>query len=296
MFKMLKGALSLVLYILNLLGHALVIVCVALSLFLIPIKKWRLIVQRDFLQKMPNSFNRINDWIMRITTEGHWDISGTGSLKEDGWYVLISNHVSWIDILVLGKVFRGKIPPLKFFMKKALLWQLPIGGLACYAMGYPFMSRHTHAEIKKNPSLKGKDVETTKKACRTLRNFPSTLINFSEGTRFTEKKKERQESPYKNLLKPRAGGAAVVLHELHDNMSGILNVVITYSPKTPNFWEFCCGDFGKIIVRYELLPVTPDLVGDYDGDRNFRPQLQQWFNQLWERNDALIEQFKTTGQ
>ncbi|MDP1574539.1 MAG: acyltransferase [Coxiellaceae bacterium] len=296
MLKILKGSLSFILYALNLLGHAFIIVCIALVGFLIPIKKWKLTIQRDCLQKMPNSFNRFNAWIMCISTRGRWDVLGTGNLNENGWYLLISNHISWIDILVLGKVFRGKIPPVKFFMKKELLWQLPVGGLACYAMGYPFMSRHSHAEIKKNPSLKGKDVETTKKACRTLGKFPSTLINFSEGTRFTDKKKERQQSPYKHLLKPRAGGAAVVLHELHDNMSGILNVVIAYTPKTPTFWQFCCGNFDKIVVRYELLPITSDLIGDYDGDRNFRPKLQQWFNQLWERNDALIERVKTTGR
>jgi len=227
-----------------------------------------------------------------ISTRNRWDILGTGQLKKTGWYVMISNHRSWLDILVLGNIFNEKIPPLKFFMKKELLWQLPFAGLACYALGYPFMSRHSHAAIRKNPKLKGKDVETTKAACHRLRHFPSTLINFAEGTRFTEKKKERQQSPLKNLLKPHAGGAIVVVNELQDILSGIVSVTICYPKKTPTLWEFACGHFEKIIVRYEVIPITPDLLGDYYHDRQFRAHIQQWFNALWNKNDALIERLK----
>lgn len=288
-----KGVLSLLLYILNLLAHAVLVLLCAFVIFITPFKKGRFFLQRYVMQKFPASWDRWNACIMAISTRGKWDIRGDfEKLKKDGWYLLISNHQSWIDILVLGKIFQGKTPPLKFFMKKELLWQLPLAGIACYAMGYPFMSRHSHAEIKKNPSLKGKDVETTKKACEKLRHLPTTLINFSEGTRFTEAKKQNQHSPFQNLLKPRAGGAAVVLQELHDAMDGILNVVITYLPKPPSFWDFACGRFDKGIVRVELLPVTDNLVGDYDNDREFRPKLQQWFNALWTRNDQLIESFK----
>lgn len=290
MLSILKGVVSLVLYVFCLVIHAVVILVSAIFVYLLPVKKWRAFLQRRYFQKFAISFARCNALIMSISTRDQWDIAGTGPLKKDGWYLLISNHQSWIDILVLGKVFVGKLPPLKFFMKKELLWQLPFAGIACYVLGYPFMSRHTHVQIKKNPQLKGKDIETTKNACRRMRELPTVLINFSEGTRFTKKKKESQQSPFQYLLKPRAGGVAVVLHELNENITGILNVVITYTPKVPSFWDFACGRFGKIIVRYEVLPVTPDLIGDYDNDRNFRPHLQQWFNTLWERNDQLIAQ------
>lgn len=287
--KTVKGLLTLFLFCISLLFNAFLVIFSALFLFVIPTKRWKKAYQLHYLQRLPELFDFCNTQIMRISTTGHWDIAGTGALKQDGWYLLVSNHRSWIDIVVLGKAFSRKIPPLKFFMKKELLWQLPFAGLACYALGYPFMSRHSHAEIKKNPALKGKDVATTKKACEKLKDLPSTMVNFAEGTRFTKHKKERQDSPFQHLLKPRAGGAAVVLQELHQTMTGILNVTIVYAPKMPNFWEFCCGNFGKIIVRYEVLPVTENLIGDYENDRNFRPQLQQWFNEIWERNDHLID-------
>src|SRR3990167_5110952 len=285
------GFISLLLYIANLVMLALVILCTIPFVFLLP-KPYAHIIQKNFLQRMPTWFAHINFWIMSISTHERWDISGTGELKINHWYVMISNHCSWLDILVLGSIFKDKIPPLKFFMKKELLWQLPFAGLACYALGFPFMSRHSHAEIKKNPALKGKDIEATKKACAHLREFPSTLINFLEGTRFTSKKKERQQSPFKHLLKPRAGGAAVAMHELEDILSGVVHVVIIYPHKTPTMWDFMCGRFEKIIVRYELLPITSDLIGDYYNDRSFRAHIQQWLNGVWERNDYLIDALK----
>ena len=287
--RFILGMISTILYMVNMLILACLILCLSPIAFLIPIHAWRHAIQAKFLQQTPTFFARANQWIAHIATRGKWDVSGTGELKSDGWYVMLSNHRSWIDIMVLGNIFNRKIPPLKFFMKKELLWQLPFAGLACYALGFPFMSRHSHAQIRKNPKLKGKDIETAKKACKRLRHFPSTLINFLEGTRFTKIKKERQNSPFKHLLKPHAGGAAVVINELHDILSGIINVVIVYPEKTPNMWDFMCGRFEKIIVRYEVIPITPDLIGDYYNDRQFRSHIQQWLNTLWERNDRLIE-------
>lgn len=291
-FKTSKGIVSTFLYILSTVFWGLMALLVFLLHLLVPTKRWRNVANIAVLQKVPSLFMATNSLIMKIATHGKVDISGTGNLKKNGWYAMISNHQSWIDIIVLGCVFNNKIPPVKFFMKKELLWQLPVAGLACYALGYPFMSRHTHAQIRKNPKLKGKDIETAKKACERLKLYPATLNNFLEGTRFSSEKHARQNSPFKHLLKPRAGGVAVVINELEDVLSGIVNVVICYKNKKPSFWEFASGDFEKIVVKYELLPITKDLLGDYNSDRDFRTHLQQWLNEIWKRNDATIEQIK----
>lgn len=288
----LRGCVSIILYSANLLILAIIILCLSPFVFILPTKRLRYVARRYFFQRFPAWFAKINYWISMISTRHRWDILGTGQLKKEGWYVMISNHRSWLDILVLGNVFNETIPPLKFFMKKELLWQLPLAGLACYCLGYPFMSRHSHAEIRKNPQLKGKDIATTKRACERLRHFPTTLINFAEGTRFTKKKKERQQSPFENLLKPRAGGAAIVINELQDILSGMISVMIYYPKKTPSVWEFACGRFEKIVVRYEVLPITPDLLGDYYNDRDFRTHMQQWLNALWRKNDAWVRRLQ----
>ena len=283
-----KGLFVLLLILLNFIVHACSILLAACLLLLIPTSAGRRAYRRYFLQHMPEMFWRITGKILGMTTQGRWDVSGTDALQRDGWYILISNHQSWTDILALSKVFSGKIAPLKFFMKKELLWQLPIGGLACYALGYPFMSRHSAAAIRKNPSLKGQDIATTAKACQQLHHLPTTLVNFLEGTRFTSKKQARQQSPYRYLLKPHAGGTAVAIHELHDIASGIINVTICYPKTVPGFWRLFCGNFEKIVVHYEVLPITPDLIGNYHSDRHFRTHMQQWFNHLWADKDAAI--------
>ena len=58
------------------------------------------------------------------------------------WYLVLSNHRSWVDILVLQSVFRGRIPFLKFFLKQQLIW-VPLLGLAWWALDFPFMRRHS---------------------------------------------------------------------------------------------------------------------------------------------------------
>src|SRR3990167_3236332 len=288
-----KGALSLVFTLFNFIFHALMVLIGAFFLLFIPNKRWRNAYQSHFLQRIPECFWIITGKILEMNSPGKWDVSGTGQLRKDGWYILISNHQSWNDILILSKLFAKKISPLKFFMKKELILQLPIGGLACYALHYPFMSRHSASAIRKNPALKGKDIATTIKACQRLRDFPATLINFIEGTRFTEKKHARQQSPYRHLLKPHAGGTAVAIHELQDIAAGIINVTVYYSSKVPGFWNLFCGNFQKIRVHYEVIPITNDLVGNYHEDRQFRAKMQQWFNALWGKKDALIEQWKS---
>ncbi len=270
---------------------SLTILISALFILGIPIRWWHR-KGMAFLLKIPVWWTDLNKIILLMSIHGKIDAQGTGELDPKGWYLMISNHQSWIDILILGNVFNRKIPILKFFMKKELLWTLPLTGLVCYVLGFPFMQRHSRSEIKKRPELRGKDIETTRKACDKFKEFPSTVINFVEGTRFTESKKQRQQSPYQCLLKPKAGGTAIVLNEMRDHLKGIVNVTIRYSNKNLTFWQFLSGDFDNIIVRYDLLPVTDDLAGNYYEDREFRASFQQWLNQLWHQKDAQLQQLE----
>ena len=217
-----------------------------------------------------------------------WKIEGEGNLDPNYWYLLISNHQTWLDILVLGYVFNRKTPLIKFFMKKELLWGLPILGLSCWILGYPFLHRYDRKDIRKRPALKGKDVEITKIACKKFKEFPTTIMNFVEGTRFTAEKHKQQQSPFLHLLKPKAGGLAIVINELQNELSGILNVTIHYS-KPMSFWKYFSGDYASITVHYKFLPLTADLIGNYYDDREFRRYLQQWLNSAWADKNLLLD-------
>ena len=240
---------------------------------------------------IPRSWFTLNYWLLQMNTAGKWQIRGDAStLRMDQWYLMISNHQSWMDILVLGCVFRDHIPPLKFFMKKELLWQLPIAGACCYFLGFPLMSRHSKNAIRRNPALKGKDIETTRNACRRFKDVPTTVINFVEGTRFSTQKKQQQNAPYQHLLKPKAGGVAMVLCELHDCIDGIIDVTIQYHAKQVSFLKLLFGDVDAIQVDFTKRPVTKDLIGNYYDDRQFRARFQTWLNALWQAKDSALNQ------
>lgn len=284
-----KAIISLFLYLLSLILLAILSLLFCVLSCILPTSNMRKKTKNFYTKNFPIWFMIFNSAIAQISTRNKWDVRGQGELDTSHFYLMISNHRSWIDILVLCVAFKGTVSPLKFFMKKELLWQLPLAGIACHVLGYPFMSRHTHAEVRKNPGLKRKDIETTKLACKKLKELsPTTLINFLEGTRLTEPKRLKQQSPFHYLLKPRAGGVAIVLNEMHDVLAGVINVVIHYTGAAPNLWDFASGKVGKITVQYELIAITKELLGDYENDRAYRTRLQQWLNTLWHQNDDLL--------
>jgi len=290
-FRFLRACVLTILTLLNMLIFGIVIFIFASLARLMPTRKLRHTAMR-FALKLPVCWMLVNKYLLKLCTYKKWDIQGTGALNPKGWYVLISNHHSWVDIPVLGSVFSGKAPVIKFFMKKSLLWQLPPVGFNAHLLDYPLMDRHSRSEIKKHPELKDKDIETAKKACRKVREFPTTFMNFIEGTRFSKAKQKRQNAPYKNLLQPKAGGVAIVINEMQDNLEGIINVTIHYDTKNRGLWYFLCGKVDKIHIRYEVLPITENLTGDYYKNPVFRKSFQKWLNQLWHEKDQIIETLK----
>lgn len=290
-FKFIRGCFAVFLVTINLLIHATLTLIIGTLVWIIPENLAASLWGQRFVLLLPMSWSQCNFWILQLSTFGKWDIQGpSSSLSRNNWYMLISNHQSWLDILVLGGVFCRKIPPLKFFMKKELLWTLPIAGVCCYLLGYPFMARHTASDIRKNPALKGKDIETTQKACQKFKRLPTTIINFVEGTRFTQKKHDDQHSPFDHLLKPKTGGAAVVINEMKDCLNNILDVTINYDTDELSFFGLLCGNVRKISVHYRVLPVTSDILGNYYEDRQFRKRFQQELNNIWQQKDTLLNE------
>lgn len=220
-----------------------------------------------------------------------WDIRGTDVLRTDGQYLVCCNHQSWNDIFVLMKAFGRRAPFFKFFLKQELIW-VPVLGLAWWGLDYPFMQRYSKEQIEKNPELKGKDLATTRIACARYANVPVTILNFLEGTRFTAAKHERQQSPYKYLLKPKSGGFAFVVSAMGEKLSSLLDVTIVYPDNPPGangFWDFLCGRMRSVSVEVRRLQIPPEFFrGSYENDPAFRQRFQDWIAKLWEDKDRLI--------
>ncbi|QTL36313.1 acyltransferase [Pseudoalteromonas viridis] len=219
-------------------------------------------------------------------------VSMPDSMKAQDWYLVIANHQSWVDILILQRVLHRKIPFLNFFLKKELLY-VPVLGLAWWALDFPFMKRTSKSQLKKNPKLRGKDVETTRKACEKFKTMPVSIVNFVEGTRFTTQKHQRQSSPFKHLLKPKAGGIAFVMQAMGEQINQVVNVTIHYPGGIPSFMDFVAGRVDEVTVQIELMPVSADLIGDYSNDNEFRVRFQSELNRLWGQKDQQLEALVT---
>jgi len=225
---------------------------------------------------------------MALTQRTTWDVEGIDALEPDSWYMVNCNHQSWVDILVLQHQLNRRIPLLKFFLKQQLIW-VPVMGLAWWALDFPFMRRHSDGYLKLHPEMRGKDQETTRKACEKFSRVPTSVMNFLEGTRFTAAKHARQQSPYRHLLKPKAGGMALALNAMGDKFQAILDITIVYPDGTPTFWHFLQGRLRRVVVRARLLPIPRHLIGaDYSGDAEVRAQYQAWVQQLWREKDGQI--------
>ena len=211
------------------------------------------------------------------------------ALRADGHYLVLANHQSWVDIVVLQKVFNRRIPLMRFFLKRQLIW-VPLLGVAWWALDFPFMARHTREQIQRRPELAGRDIEATRRACEKFRATPVAIMNFVEGTRFTPAKHERQESPYRHLLKPRAGGVAFVLDAMGDGLHAILDVTIAYPGGRPSLVDLIANRVPEVRVQVRQRAIPVELAGgDYQSDADFRARFQQWINGVWLEKDADME-------
>jgi 1-acyl-sn-glycerol-3-phosphate acyltransferase len=225
---------------------------------------------------------------MALTQRTQWDVQGVEGLDPQDWYLVNSNHQCAADIFVLQHLLNRRIPLLKFFIKQQLIW-MPVIGLAWWALDFPFMRRHSEAYLKKRPEMRAKDQEATRKACAKFALIPTSVTNFMEGTRFTPTKHARQQSPYRFLLKPKAGGVALALSVMGDKFQSLLDVTIVYPDGIPGFWAFLCGRMRRVIVRVRRLPIPRELLqGDYGNDPVFRQAFSAWVQQVWWDKDAQI--------
>src|SRR5690606_32318802 len=157
---------------------------------LIPIEPLRVLLSRG-LVVIAETWIAINNAIIAVFSSVRWQVEGLEGLSKKQWYFVVSNHQSWSDILVLQRTFNRRIPFLKFFLKQELI-KVPLLGLAWWALDFPFMKRYSKAEIEKNPSLKGKDLETTRAACEKFQHFPTSVMNFLRSEEHTSELQSRE--------------------------------------------------------------------------------------------------------
>lgn len=273
-----KGCLASFLLGANVLLVFLAMIPFALLKLCLPFAAARRPIDR-ILNRLAETWIAVNGWWIGLVGRVRWDVQGADTLRRRGWYLVGSNHQSWVDILVLQKALTGKVPLLKFFLKRELIY-VPLMGLAWWALDFPFMRRGGSF---------ARDLAATRKSCERFREIPTSVINFLEGTRFTLAKRDEQQSPYRHLLAPKVGGLAMALSVMGDRFRSYLDVTIVYPDGVPTFWDLLCGRMHEVVVRVrELeLPALPE--GVAIGSAPYRRQMTAWVDQMWREKDACID-------
>ena len=282
-----KGIVFLLIVIINTVFWVPILVVFSIIKLLIPIT-----LIRKYLSKLliwiADNWIWLNSMSHKLLHGNKMQVSGVEELDIKDWYLIISNHRAGADIPILQSIFRHKIPFLKFFLKKELIY-VPLLGIAWWALDFPFMRRFSADYLAKKPHMKGKDLEVTRKACEKFKDYPISVINFIEGTRFSVDKHKRQHSKYKNLLKPKSGGIGFVLGSMGLQMTYLIQVSIKYSPKAPSTWEYLSGKYDKVEVIVNKIKIPESLKNkNYITDMPFRKELQAWLNELWLVEDKRL--------
>lgn len=238
--------------------------------------------------------NSNNTLIDTILPQKDWRISLPDNVNVNSKYLLISNHQSWVDTSVVQYVSQDRLPLTRFFTKFELIY-IPIVGQTFYFLDFPMMRRHSKKKIAKNPALKGQDIIEAKRACALLKGKPFTLLNYLEGTRFTPAKRDKQQSPYTHLLKPRAGGLALAISALGTDIDGILDMTIVYPDGIPNYGDLWQGNIQRLGVDVRYIEIPDGLSsavqnGGYENDEAVKTQMFDWVAQLWQDKDARIDE------
>lgn len=245
--------------------------------------------------QLANSWIGVNNWLIeKVLPHTKWTIHVDDNLdlSLQGRYLMICNHQSWVDTTVNQYFGLKRMPLTRFFTKWELIF-IPFVGQAFKILGFPMMKRHSKAEITKNPALKTRDMLEARKSCEQLLSQPFTLLNYLEGTRFTPEKHAQQQSPYKNLLKPKAGGLALALNILGEQIDALVDMTIVYPDGVPGYGEFWLGEVPQVVVDLHKIDLPEWLLtGNYEDDETYREKFQHWVDQIWQEKDQRISRIK----
>jgi 1-acyl-sn-glycerol-3-phosphate acyltransferase len=209
------------------------------------------------------------------------------------FYLIIANHQTWADILIIQHLLNFKAPVLKFLTKRELIF-LPIVGWICWAYDFPFLQRQSINHVNNLNQKRRSDVQSLSSALHKFMRSSASIMNFVEGTRFSMNKSKRQNSPYTHLLKPKAGGLLAILKTFGSKLDAIIDVTIVYGSPEPHFWDFLCGRCKTIKVKAKTITPHDTFGNDFHSDSSFDFEtITRWINDIWKNKDTEIEHMKT---
>lgn len=213
------------------------------------------------------------------------EVEGLRKTYPEKFYLMTANHQSWSDIFILQHIFNWRAPIPKFLVKKELIY-LPVVNIICLAYDYPLLQRGSMRGTPTSKRDTKRDAASLEKAFSRFKRYPASVINLAEGTRFTREKARRQNSPYQHLLKPKAGGLAIIFSIPEVSIRELLDVTIVYDCERPTFWNFLCGKCKRVVIKIREYK-TERFLKERDFD-----SMATWINAVWKNKDVEMDRIK----
>lgn len=205
-------------------------------------------------------------WITRVLGIRLTVVDGDG-IPGTRQCIVLSNHRTWFDILLIHAVVTRPGPIIHFLIKEELIY-VPVVGWICLMLGFPRLKRG------KTEGGRDQDFRSIETASATIANESAALLNFAEGTRFNGEKRKRLDSAFDHLLNPRTGGMRIMMETLPD--VPILDLTLIYPSEGADFWTCLSGQIKEIEVH----------VG-YTNTASI-DDVRTWLYERWAEKDRLI--------
>jgi len=231
---------------------------------------------------------QVDIFLFKVLLGIQFEVDPLDQLHPGKNYLVLSNHKSWADILVLQSVLINKTPIIKFIVKRELLY-LPLVGLICWAYEYPMVARKSFRVGSKREDNPSSDLEILKNKLGDISRNPAAVINFAEGTRVSPEKRSRFGSPHQNLLKARTGGLFFIMNTFGHRIDDLLNITISYNCPAPVFFRFLGGKCKTVRVQVDRIPMAALLRELSDGSGRLDYQrVDRWLQKTWTDKDRQL--------
>lgn len=219
------------------------------------------------------------DRIFRLT----FDLEGENCMKDDEYYLVVSNHMGASDFMLLSNLFgvKNTMKDLKYLIKSELKY---------FPVFYQMVDLLKFISIDRNFE---KDEKNIKRRLNELIEYeiPANIVIYPEGSRLTEKSlksslefcAKKNLPTFTNVLCPRFAGFILLCESLkNSHIKNVADITFTHvRGEAPPLWKVLLTSVrGKI--RYDIKIHHLDNINDP----------RKWLLDSFVRKNMLIGRFK----
>lgn len=214
-----------------------------------------------------------DDWCLKRIARVRWELPEL-PLDAEQTCLVLCNHRSWCDVLVVQSLIAKRGPVITFLTKRELAF-VPVFGIIVWAFRFPLLKRRASGS-QSEAARREADRQRILAACAAVRQAPAAILTFAEGTRFSSEKHRLTRSPYRHLLPPRPGGFSAIYDSLADTGALVVDLTLDYDGEV-TFWRFLAG-----VASVSATATVWDWAELAERDRS------AWLRQRWQVKDRQL--------